>query len=61
MENIVNKQVIKISGKPFKSTKKKNTIKGIIDHPILMGKKAYTFYDDDSYVLIQKCTVIEEI
>lgn len=35
--------------KPFKSTFLVNTIKGVIDHPIL-HIPAYTFVEDDSYV-----------
>lgn len=58
MENVLNKKVVKKSGKPFKSQFKVNTIKGIIDHPILKGKRAYTFNEDDSYVSVEICEVI---
>lgn len=58
MENVLNKKVIKKSGNPFKSQFKVNTIKGIIDHPILKGKIAYTFYEDDSFVSVEICEVI---
>ena len=45
----VGTQVKKISGKPFKSTLKINTIKSIITHPQI-NRPAYTFFEDDSIV-----------
>jgi len=48
-------RVEKKSGKPFKSGLKMNTVKGIIDHLILQGEKAYTFEEDDSYVSCCQC------
>jgi hypothetical protein len=47
--------VVKFSGKPFKSGSKTATVKGIIDHPIVPGKQAYTFSEDDSFVSIEMC------
>ena len=45
--------------KPFKSGLKTNTIKGVIDHPQLPGKLAYTFFEDDSYVEVRRCKIID--
>jgi hypothetical protein len=46
----IGKQVYKhLSGKPFKSRLKYNTVKGVINHPIL-NIPAYTFVEDESYV-----------
>lgn len=64
LENI-GKQVKKFSKtgsepKPFKSTKKINTIKGIINHPIL-NIPAYTFVEDDSYVECRRCVIIDPV
>lgn len=46
--------------KPFKSGLKINTIKGIIQHPILEGEMAFTFFDDDSYVECRRCVIVED-
>lgn len=43
--------------KPFKSGLKINTIKGVIEHPIL-NKPAYIFEEDDSYVLCEGCYLV---
>lgn len=40
---------------PFKSGSKVNTVKGIIPHPQLPGKPAFTFKEDDSYVACHTC------
>jgi len=40
--------------KPFKSGNKINTIKGVINHPIL-DIPAYIFEEDDSYVECRRC------
>ncbi len=45
--------------KPFKSGLMINTVKGVINHPIL-NIPAYTFYEDDSYVECRRCIVVEE-
>jgi len=42
--------------KPFKSGLKTNTIKGVIDHPIL-HIPAFIFEEDDSYVECRKCKI----
>lgn len=52
--------VKKKSNKPFKSGNKINTVKDIVDHPKLIGEKAYTFYEDDSYVSVVICESIKE-
>ena len=44
--------------KPFKSGFKVNTIKGIIEHPILQIP-AYTFEEDESYVECRRCIILE--
>ena len=44
------------SDRPFKSGFKINTVKGVIEHPIL-GIPAYTFEEDDSYVECRRCAV----
>jgi hypothetical protein len=44
--------------KPFKSGFKTNTVKGVIDHPIL-HVPAYTFVEDDSYVECRRCEVVK--
>lgn len=44
---------------PFKSGQKINTVKAVIDHPIL-HIPAYTFVEDDSYVECRRCEVVNE-
>jgi len=61
MDNPIGKKVIKLSGKPFKSSFKMNTIRGIIDHPVLISEQAYIFHEDDSYVSIKMCKIIEKM
>lgn len=43
--------------KPFKSGSKINTVKDIINHPIL-NIPAFTFEEDDSYVECRRCILI---
>lgn len=45
--------------KPFKSGKYQNTVKGIINHPIL-NIPAFTFEEDDSYVECRRCELAPE-
>lgn len=54
----IGKKVVKKS-KPFKSTFKVNTVKGVIEHPLLKVP-AYTFLEDDSYVDAAICNVISK-
>ncbi len=42
--------------KPFKSGLKENTVRGIIVHPQLQ-RPAFIFYEDDSYVSCDRCTL----
>ena len=49
----------KINTKPFKSGLHINTVKGIMEHPIL-HIPAYTFEEDDSFVECRRCAVLEE-
>ena len=51
----IGKQVIKPSGKPFKSGQKINTVKDVILHPVL-HTPAFTFVEDNSYVSCTQCT-----
>jgi len=63
IEENIGKKVKKVSKKnkepkPFKSGNKINTIKGIINHPIL-NIPAYTFEEDDSYVEVRRCEILK--
>jgi hypothetical protein len=58
IKQVIGKKCRKSSGLPFKSTFRINTIKGMVDHPIL-HVPAYTFVEDDSYVESHKCTLID--
>lgn len=53
-------KVRKISGKPFKSTLKVNTVKSEVDHPFLPGKRGYIFEEDDSVVRVSYCEEVPE-
>ena len=55
---ISDKKINKHKPKPFKSGSKINTIKGVINHPIL-NIPAYTFEEDDSYVECRRCQIIK--
>jgi len=57
MIEMIGKKVRKLSGKPFKSCLKVNTVKGIIVHPQLPTRMAYTFEEDDSYVSTVMCEI----
>lgn len=62
-ENWIGKQVTKTQSmgkapKPFKSGLKVNTVKGIIEHPNLPGKPAFTFVEDESYVRCSTCELV---
>jgi hypothetical protein len=57
-EKNIGKKVTKAT-QPFKSGFKINTVKSIIDHPIL-HIPAYTFEEDDSYVECRRCKVVEQ-
>lgn len=52
-------QIKKKSGKPFKSGKKVNSVKGIVTNENDPQKRnAYIFYDDDSVVNTDICEII---
>ena len=52
-------QVKKKSGKPFKTGKKVNSVKGIVTNENDPQKRnAYIFYDDDSVVNTDICEII---
>jgi hypothetical protein len=54
-----DKNVGRYKLKPFKSGFKVNTIAGVINHPKLEGRMAYTFEEDESYVECRRCEVIK--
>lgn len=56
-ENIGKRVEKSSSGKPFKSGLHINTVKGVINHPIL-NIPAYTFEEDESYVECRRCGVV---
>jgi len=60
-ECLIGEQVKKVNIKKRKSNKKKfksgkicNTVKGVIDHPVL-GIPAFVFEEDESYVECRRC------
>lgn len=46
-----------LSPKPFKSGRKINTVKGIVNHPKL-NIPAFTFWEDDSVVECRRCLLV---
>lgn len=56
----IGQKVSKESGKPFKSTSKVNTVKGIVEHPVLKIP-AYTFIEDESVVECRQCIVVKQL
>lgn len=50
----VGRKVTKDSGKPFKSGLKENTVKGVVEHPVLKIP-AFTFDEDESVVECRQC------
>jgi len=57
-EEYIGKKVVKISGKPFKSSYKANTVKDVVEHPL--GKPAFSFEEDDSIVEAWRCRLVGE-
>lgn len=53
---LIGFQVAKISGKPFKSKLKINTVRGYLVHPIT-ERECYIFEEDDSYVECKQCYI----
>jgi hypothetical protein len=58
MNNPIGQKVIKKSGKPFKSGLKTNIVKSMVPHPFKENSTAYAFYEDDSYVSVELCIVM---
>ena len=58
-EKWIGMEVEKHSPKPFKSGQKINTVKSIINHPIL-NIPAFTFFEDESYVECRKCKLVND-
>lgn len=59
--DFIGRVVEKQSGKPFKSTNKINTVKGLVKNP-QTGHLAFIFEEDDSNVECWRCRlVIEEL
>lgn len=56
--SLIGLKVRKKTGKPFKSTFKVNTIKGIVKHDITK-LYAYTFEEDDSTVEVRCCKIVQ--
>ena len=57
-DEYIGKKVVKKSERPFKSSFKHNTVKGIIIHPIL-NKPAFIFEEDDSFVAAFQCLLVK--
>mgnify|MGYP003418282412 FL=1 len=57
-EFLIGRKVMKRTGKPFKSTLKINTIKGIIIHEDT-GNQAFIFQEDNSYVELPMCIMAD--
>lgn len=52
---LIGQQVVKRSGKPFKSGAKIGTVKGLTVHPTTQ-RACFTFEEDDTYVECGRCT-----
>jgi hypothetical protein len=59
-EQWLGRRVTKITRKPFKSGSRSNTVKGIIEHPVLKHKPAFTFDEDESFVACHVCQLDPE-
>lgn len=59
-EDWIGKQVEKTSHKPFKSQRWVNTVTGVIPHPMRPNCLAFTFEEDDSYVSVEVCKLVED-
>lgn len=51
----VGRKVYKPSGKKFKSGLTYNTVKAVVDHPVMPNLPAFTFHEDDSVVEARRC------
>lgn len=54
---LIGTQVVKRSNKPFKSSKKVNTVRGIVKNP-QTNRFAFIFEEDDSNVECWKCKTV---
>ena len=58
IQEMIGCKVIKVSNKPFKSGSRVNTVKGVMEHPLLRIP-CFTFNEDDSYVEARRCKKYE--
>lgn len=59
----IGKQVVKISGKPFKSGNKINTVADVIEvevpyKNVTIKRAAYKFKEDESWVTAEMCKTV---
>jgi len=60
VSGLIGQRVEKLSGKPFKSGSKINTVSGVVDHPLKPGGGlAFMFHEDDSVVAAEICKPAE--
>jgi hypothetical protein len=57
-EQYIGRKCKKKSPRPFKSTFKTNTIKGVVNHPHL-NIPAYVFCEDESYVECRRVEILD--
>lgn len=57
-EQYIGRKCMKKSLRPFKSTAKTNTIKGVVNHPHL-NIPAYIFCEDESYVECRRVEILD--
>jgi hypothetical protein len=50
----IGTEVVKVSGKPFKSVLKVGVVAGYQEHPVT-GKSCYLMRDDGTYVEARRC------
>lgn len=60
----IGRQVVKKSGKPFKSGSKINTVTDVIEVEVpyknaTIKRAAYKFAEDDSWVTVEMCKTLE--
>ena len=56
----VGRKVYKPSGKKFKSGNAYNTVKAVVDHPVMPELPAFTFREDDSVVEARRCALVKD-
>jgi len=57
----VGRKVYKPSGKKFKSRLAENTVKAVVDHPVISNLPAFTFHEDNSVVEARRCMLVKRI